>query len=146
MSNENSGEAEVIFADFEDVSPVERVERWANVLRVLEQMPQHEREKHWDMGTWGEKTRCGTVACAAGHCGLDPWFRAQGFRLDFRLVVPPNEHDEVGEWKEELPSVDDFFGTDGADWIFYNSDARPVETVIEEVRDYIKDLREESDL
>lgn len=34
----------------------------ANVERVLNAMPEHEHQKHWDVSMWGEVTTCGTVA------------------------------------------------------------------------------------
>jgi hypothetical protein len=27
---------------------------------------------------------CGTIACAVGHAGLNPWFRSQGFKTNIR--------------------------------------------------------------
>jgi len=113
------------------ISTTELIERWVNVERVLEAMPQHERQHHWSMGTWGQKTECGTVACAAGHCGMDPWFRDRGFKLDF-----------IGKRTEaRISDVDAFFGYEGAHRIFFNSARRSVDTVLEEVRAYIAGLR-----
>lgn len=60
------------------------IERWENVLRVLTSMTRHERNRHFEMIDWGRKTSCGTIACAAGHCSLDPWFRRRGFSGEFR--------------------------------------------------------------
>lgn len=108
----------------------ELIERWQNVDRVLDAMPEHERQKHWDMGVWGEKTDCGTVACAAGQCGLDPWFRERGFKLDFKKSGEPN-----------ISNVAEFFGLEGSTRIFLNSFPRPVETVIDEVRRYTSGLQ-----
>lgn len=107
------------------------IERWVNVERVLDAMPEHERQHHWDMSTWGKKTTCGTVACAAGTCGLDPWFRERGFKLEF---------DSRGEY--EISDVEGFFGFDGSKRIFFNSLQRPVETVLDEVRGYVSELRQ----
>jgi len=121
----------------------ELIERWEQVERVLVDMPQHDREKHFDMDIWGMKTACGTIACAAGHCGLDPWFRERGFALDF---IPcdcemcrgkPPEY----RFRHSLPSVSGFFGKTGTEKIFHNYSQRPVETVIAEVREYIAELR-----
>src|SRR5260370_6670727 len=55
------------------------IERWEQALRVLESMTEHERRLHFDMTSWGKQTHCGTVACLAGHCSLDLWFRERGF-------------------------------------------------------------------
>lgn len=110
------------------------IERWSNVERVLESMPEHERREHWNMATWGEKTDCGTVACAAGHCGLDPWFRRRGFKLTFV------------DGEAEISDVNEFFGVEGASRIFYNAQPRPVETVLGEVRGYVGELKTIDDL
>jgi hypothetical protein len=106
----------------------ELIERWTHVERVLVNMPEHDRQRHWDMGTWGEVNDCGTVACAAGHCGLDPWFRERGFALQFH-----------GD-RADIPPVDNFFGVEGTQRIFLNTARRPVDTVTEEVRQYVSEL------
>lgn len=106
------------------------IERWTHVARVLDAMPEHERERHWSMGTWGEVNDCGTVACAAGHCGLDSWFRERGFTLNFRGS------------QATISNVQDFFGMEGTERIFHNTSQRPVETVAAEVHAYISELRE----
>lgn len=107
----------------------EMIERWVNAERVLDALPQHDREKHWNMAVWGVQSECGTVACAAGHCGLDPWFRDRGFKLDF------NDGDPV------ISSVEEFFGREGSTRIFLNCERRSVETVIGEMREHIDELR-----
>jgi hypothetical protein len=106
------------------------IERWTNVERVLDAMPEHERQRHWNMGTWGEINDCGTIACAAGHCGLDPWFRERGFTLNF-----------CGG-QSEISNVESFFGLEGTSRIFHNTTQRSVETVANEVRTYITELRQ----
>jgi len=52
------------------------LERWEQALCVLDGLTPHERENHFNMGTWGRRTECGTNACLAGHCSLNPWFHA----------------------------------------------------------------------
>lgn len=106
------------------------IERWTHVARVLDSMPEHERQHHWNMATWGEKTTCGTIACAAGTCGLDPWFRERGFTLNF-----------TDQGEAEISNVESFFGLEGSKRIFFNSKQRPVETVLGEVREYLDELR-----
>ena len=66
---------------FDDISFAEKLARWQSAERVLTGLPKHVREQHWGMEHWGVQTECGTVACAAGHCGLDPWFIKRGFKL-----------------------------------------------------------------
>jgi len=112
------------------IPQVELIERWENVPRVLDAMTEHERQKHWDMSVWGRITECGTVHCAAGRCGLDPWFRDRGFKFDF---------DPNGE--PQISNVMPFFGAEGSSRIFLDSSRRPVETVIEEVRNYTLELQ-----
>ena len=112
------------------VESTELIERWENAERVLLTMPAHERERHWSMGTWGEINECGTIACAAGHCGLDSWFRERGFKLDFR------------GGQSKITPVQTFFGAEGSSRIFMNTTPRPVETVALEVHDYVVELRQ----
>jgi hypothetical protein len=59
----------------------EQIERFERAVRVMQIMKPHVRAKHFKMSEWGSRTKCGTVACAAGHCALDPWFRKQGLTL-----------------------------------------------------------------
>lgn len=106
------------------------IERWENVLRVLQSLTPHQRKKHWDMDRFGYQTACGTVACAAGHCGLDPWFRKRGYKMEWsagELFTP---------WDAEYK----FFGYEGTEDIFYDPTPRPVGQVIREVRAHIKKL------
>jgi len=68
---------------WDELTVDEKIERWSEAVRVIENLPQHEKEKHFDMSHWADKTDCGTVGCAAGHCGLDPKIRKMGFELNF---------------------------------------------------------------
>jgi hypothetical protein len=126
----------------------EKIERWENALRVLSSLTPHERRKHWNMSVFGEKTECGTVACAAGHCGLDPWFRRRGLQLNFEQLYPTTERfyavgqDHATSFEDY---IDDFFGPEGSNEIFYNGLPRPVSAVIKEVKKYIKVLEEQED-
>jgi hypothetical protein len=91
------------------------------------------------MHTFGEQTDCGTIACAAGHCAMDPWFRKRGFIGEFP--------EGYGEMQFQKLSVDEFFTsydleTFGTD-IFWDSRQRPVSQVIKEVKAYIKILKKE---
>ena len=139
------------FKDFDDVSFAEQLARWTNVDRVLSAMPKHDRTKHWSMEFWGVKNECGTIGCAAGQCGLDPWFRRRGFKL---VPAPLNEgqdpRDLMGGFEgfndghqNGTIAVESFFGSAGSASIFLNGDNRPVNQVIKEVRAYIKLLKAE---
>jgi diaminopimelate epimerase len=59
----------------------QHIERFEQLIRVMENLPEHERTKHFDMRHWGLDTTCGTSMCAAGFCGIDAWFIEQGFTL-----------------------------------------------------------------
>ena len=126
-------------------TPEQLIERWTNVLRVLCGLSAHVRRHHWNMGTWGNETECGTVTCAAGHCGMDPWFRRRGFRYDPNWQAKIPHHGRRTRPFDEYAfgvSVREFFGEKGASGIFYDSSARPVSRVILEVKRHINYLKE----
>lgn len=131
---------------WEDCTLEEQIERWEQCQRVLEGLDEHKRTKHWNMGEWGLDTECGTVACAAGHCGLDPWFIERGLELirigaGTRTLGAMSFRDTWACLSYSNMPVIDFFGYQGADLIFHNVRPRPVEDVIEEVKHYIRHLR-----
>ena len=53
-------------------------------IRVLRTIP----NDMFDMGVYFRQTTCGTVACIAGHCAMDPWFEAQGFSAGLFSLAP----------------------------------------------------------
>lgn len=109
------------------------IERWTQCLRVLANLSPHEREEHFNMSEYLATTACGTVGCAAGHCSMDPWFHEQG-------LIPYENSD--GSWY--LPhnvNLDDFFGRRGSRDIFHNYKHRPIEHVMEEIREHIEWLK-----
>jgi len=122
---------------FDCLPLTEKIERWENAIRVLKRLTPHERRKHWQMGWWGEKNECGTVACAAGHCALDPWFRRRGLRMDFHYLR------RIKVWELEFNSgcVGEFFGEEGTRSIFYDGSNRSVACVIREIKHYIRFLK-----
>lgn len=143
------------FKIWDTLTQAQKIVRWENVLRVLRGLSRHERKLHFDMGTWGEKTDCGTVACAAGHCGLDPWFRKQGLKYDFEQLTPDPYLVEAGKdepaWDGNWAfdghlEVEDFFGEVGTKNIFYDTNQRAAGKVINEVRRHITQLRKGNDL
>lgn len=110
----------------------EKIERYEQAYRVLQQLPPKARRELFDMSTWGEKTECGTVACAGGHCGMDPWFMKKGLVLfgTDETNITPNFDQKVKE----------FFGDSGFDDIFTG----PSDTVAQvqaAIRRKIKALR-----
>lgn len=132
---------------WEDATSQEKLLRWDHVILVLSKLTSHQRKEHFDMGEWGRKTECGTVACAAGFCGLNPWFRHRGFVLKFYPIQ--HHYDEKPFYRLRTPDGEDigarcieFFGEEGSE-IFFTPLARSVNDVIKEVKGYIKMLQED---
>jgi hypothetical protein len=127
-----------------ELNDKEELERWENVLRVLRALTPHERKKHFQMDYWGKKTDCGTIGCAAGFCGLDPWFRRRGFKMNFYKVGEDEKEQYPGvtHFGEVNMGVAEFFGHDGAQ-IFLDAKPRSAGVVIKEVKAYIKQLKQE---
>lgn len=122
------------FKGWNDIDKKERIRRWERVLHVLKKMTPHEREHHFNIADWGRKTSCGTVACVAGHAGLDPWFRRRGFRINLYR----------GGFTRTFPiyNPDEFFGSAGYERVFINLSLRTVEQAEVGVEGYIYDLKE----
>lgn len=68
--------------DEDELTDRQLLARMEHALQVMEKMTPHERRRHFDMSDWVQVTECGTVACLAGHCALDPWFRKHGFSIN----------------------------------------------------------------
>lgn len=136
-----------MFKHASEISQAELIERWENAERVLVNMPEHERKEHWCMSAWGTQTPCGTIACAAGHCGMDPWFIERGFELVPLSQVKGSRHSVGYLFRDDRENeisdrpVTEFFGYDGTRRIFYNPSPRSVDCVIAEVRRHIQRLR-----
>lgn len=124
---------------WDEINTKQKIERWENVLRVLRALTPHERKAHWDMSQFSMQTSCGTIACAAGHCAFDPWFRRRGFAISLRRI--DEEISTNGRWIGSV--VKEFFGEHGANTIFFNGDRRPVGEVIKEVLTHIRELHGE---
>lgn len=133
-----------------DLTDAEKLERWEQVEQVMLNMPEHERTQHFDMGTWGTHTDCGTVACVAGHCGLNPGFIAQGFELVSQVI--PGYFNGGGYVLEHITldfsiQPEDFFGTRGDMKVFTQiGNPKPLSAVtfdeaLGSVRKYILELR-----
>ena len=118
---------------WDELTPKQKVIRWASAVRCIENLTPHERKHHFDMGDWIQETECGTVGCAAGHCGLDPNIRKQGF---------------AWQWKKEIFnsffSIDprDFYGDDATDSIFLGPESE-YKHVLKEMKLYLKKLQNE---
>lgn len=131
------------------ITPEEQIKRWEHVNIVLSGLTPHEKRKHFYMGDWAQKTECGTIACAAGFCGFNPWFRRNGFTLKFVKEADTPGGNPVsyfnlrtGEGGGNIADyVAKFFGHSGSQAIFYNGSERPVSEVVKEVKDYIKELK-----
>lgn len=105
-----------------ELSPAEKAERAAEIVRVLEDLTPAQRKHAFDMSTWGEKNNaesrkipgCGTAACAAGWCGLDPTFRKNGFRMrltDYQFTVDPASYFGYRIWNDVFMLTEDQFPT-----------------------------------
>lgn len=106
------------------------IERWEHALAVLLGMTEHERTKHFDMDSWGYVNQCGTVACLAGHCSLNPWFREHGFSSQIK--------NRWLEFTESQPMP--FFGKGGYQDVFLATRERYAQ-VVELVRGHIEYLK-----
>ena len=53
------------------------IERLQQAVRVMKGLSQKDRA-NFDIQVVAVRTERGIRACVAGHCGLDPWFQAQG--------------------------------------------------------------------
>jgi hypothetical protein len=76
------------------------IERLNQAVRVMENLSENDRA-NFDLGVWAVVRDGSIAACVAGHCGLDPWFQAQGLRT----YIGTN----VGQ---VYPHPIEFFGTD----------------------------------
>jgi hypothetical protein len=147
------------------LSKSEKIERWENVGRVVRGIAEdpHARSHHWNMGLWAVQNECGTVACAAGHCALDPYFQEQGFKARphprstvlgggrLQLWQPGRPHgfnsddmiDGDGRWSVYGwgETIEDFFGYQGTHAIFANPTQRSPSMVLEEIDLYLSTLR-----
>lgn len=56
------------------------IRRFKELIRVMQALTPKQRKHEFDMKNWSKITSCGTVKCAAGWAGSDPWFRKRGFR------------------------------------------------------------------
>ena len=116
---------------WDDAKLAERIERWENVERVLKALTPYQRRREWDMQNWGVKSQCRTIACAAGHCGMDPWFRRRGMKLNPYKVTKGETLKEVAEVGGmgdfgNMMDPEPFLGEDGCNRIFFDSTRRPV--------------------
>lgn len=118
----------------------ELVNRWRLAEQVMLAMPEHEKEKHFDMGVWGEQTPCGTVACLAGHCSMDSRFHELGFKSELKMHCKDCSEVKL-VFTGEKP--EDFFGRCGYNTILTTNQLRrglPVEqwaATLSRVREYI---------
>jgi hypothetical protein len=139
----------MVVKDWVDLSMDEKIERWEHADLTLKNLSPHEKRKHFDLGDWGTKGPCGTVACVAGHCGMDPWFRRRGFKLDFEFVRYTCGGQKEGFWQMKGDIADDafrFFGSEGYYRIFTGTDVRGEQRVSDSrkaIQRYLKELREQ---
>ena len=82
------------------------IERLRQAVRVLENLSEGDRAL-FSVDIWAAVRGSGVAACIAGHCGLDPWFQAEGLRT---IEGGPDPHD-IGT---VYPHPIEFFGTETA--------------------------------
>lgn len=82
------------------------IERLRQAVRVMEGLSEADRAL-FNIDIWAALRGSGVAACVAGHCGLDPWFQAEGLRT---IAGGPEPHD-VGT---VYPHPIEFFGTEAA--------------------------------
>lgn len=137
------------YKTWDEINQDQKIERWENVLRVLNKMTPHQRKKHFNMSEWASKTDCGTIGCAAGLCSFDPWFVRRGFKSKFKFCkddIDPKESFWDHDFTEMYP--EDFFGYYGYETIFINNEfvhhkgARVHAWVVKAVKAYIKELQD----
>lgn len=99
-------------------SPAEQILRASKLVETLEGLTLHEQLKHFDMSDWLYTNECGTVGCAAGQCGIRPWFRNRGFKID----LVPLDGDPL-DLQVRFPDLQsgDFFGDELDFTIFTNN-------------------------
>lgn len=142
-----------MFKPFDELTKKEKLERWTNVVRVMQKLTKHQRKHHFFMENWGEETDCGTKACAAGFCGMDPWFQAQGIELqqDESKEVYGFRVDNVlllGSSYSLKIMLSKFFGYEGTRKIFYgeineigSQDLnKTYAQVMRQIRNHVKEL------
>lgn len=135
---------------WDDCSHKEKVQRWEKVLEVLSKLTPHQQRKHFDMGSWGYKTECGTIGCAAGLCANNKWFKDRGFEMFFIKSV--SDGPGVTHVGQLTVTADSFFGIEGNRIIFTNPHfvhigyytTRQViyKRVIEAIKSYIQRLKQ----
>lgn len=97
----------------DDVSIFEEIERLRQAKRVLEEMDEHKRVKHFNMSTWLTETTCGTVGCLAGFCSIDAWFVERGFTGKFIPTMSGSEWDFGIEPDQFFPRTSILFYSGG---------------------------------
>lgn len=98
------------------------IERFENLIRVMNGLDEHERTEHFNMKSWSMETDCGTTMCAAGFCGVDPWFNSQQFVLteksEWSVSKPRFNHqlnwNAIVEFFGSLPGDGEIYGWWGA--------------------------------
>ena len=79
------------------------VDALQETLRLLLSLSDYQLDLH----TWGEEAVCGTIACAMGWAGGDPWFNKRGFHHDDDHFMPRYMH------RAGWTAISGFFKSDG---------------------------------
>ena len=134
-------------------------ERMQQVVRVLHNVK--EKGHLFSLRYWGSKDpeviaelitagdipegSCGSVSCAIGHVGLDPWFNRRGFRTEMYNVYDsePVYRERQGYEYSSWNAVHEFFNVsaEDADRLFidgyYEEGHNTIDDVIARVNEYI---------
>lgn len=84
-----------------------KIERLQQLRRVVLEAP----AERFHMLGWEDQAICGTVRCAVGWAGVDPWFTAQGFAIILATPELTLEDDAFSGWG----AVEEFFDLSGDD-------------------------------
>lgn len=80
------------------------IERLEQAVRVMTNLSEDDRA-HFDITVVAIRNETGVQACIAGHCGLDPWFQAEGL---YTHVAYDCDDYAIGDLSI---GVGEFFGT-----------------------------------
>lgn len=99
-------------------------EKFQQIVRVMNTL----NPSQFDIQVWHHSSNCGTVACIAGHCAMDPWFIDQGLTLVPVIQAGGMAPEYQGSWGLEALSRFLDIPMETSAWLFGPA-GRPRETV-----------------
>ncbi len=97
-----------------DMIPV-YIERLEQAVRVMNALSEEDRA-NFDIHVIAKRGASGLRACIAGHCGLDPWFQAQGL-MTYVVEEDSGDDEDNGDDEDDEDNgglsiwCSEFFGT-----------------------------------